>query len=330
MAFDAGHLTDGFGRRFRYLRLSVTEVCNFRCTYCLPQGWKPGSGRAFLSVEEIGRLAEAFAQLGLSKVRLTGGEPTVRKDFTAIVARTAAIAGLDKIAVTTNGWNLDRRVDAWRSAGLTHLNLSLDSLDAEGFRRITGHDRLDDILRGLDRALEAGFEAVKINAVLLRATQQGGFASWAAFVRDRPVTVRFIELMRTADNADYFRNHHVSGETLRSWLLAEGWSPVEAPFDGGPAREFSHPDHAGRLGLIAPYTAGFCDGCNRLRVTAHGRLRLCLFGNGGEDLRDLLVSDGQRDELIARVRSAMSGKAAGHRLGQGDPGDLSNLAQLGG
>lgn len=330
MAFDAGHLTDGFGRRFRYLRLSVTEVCNFRCTYCLPDGWKRSGPLSFLSADEIGRLASGFSALGLTKVRLTGGEPTVRKDFEDILARVAASPGVSKVAVTTNGWNLARHVEAWRAAGLTHLNLSLDALDSDAFKRITGHDRLAAVLAGLDKALATDLEAVKINAVLLRETAESGFGDWAEFVRDRPVTVRFIELMRTRDNADFFAAHHVGGEAVRGWLSDRGWSPVESPVDGGPAREYRHPDYAGAMGLIAPYAPGFCDGCNRLRVTARGRLRLCLFGEGGVDLRDLLARDDQRQDLIERIAAAMSGKRQGHRLDEGDPGDLTNLAQLGG
>lgn len=330
MAFGAGHLADGFGRRFRYLRLSVTEVCNFRCTYCLPDGWKKTAPLSFLTPDEIARLIGAFADLGLAKVRLTGGEPTVRKDFADIIARTAAVSGVGKVAVTTNGWNLIRQIDSWKAAGLTHLNLSLDALEPEAFQRITGHDRLVSILTGLDRALELDLQAVKINAVLLRDTGERGFEDWAEFVRHRPVSVRFIELMRTADNLDFFNQNHVGGGVLRDWLEQRGWTPVDRPPDGGPAQEYSHPDYAGRLGLIAPYAPGFCDSCNRLRVTARGKLRLCLFGEGGVDLRDLLIDDDQRPYLIERIREAMSGKRLGHLLAQGNPGDLGNLAQLGG
>ncbi|WP_282009107.1 GTP 3',8-cyclase MoaA [Brevundimonas aveniformis] len=330
MAFGAGHLADGFGRRFRYLRLSVTEVCNFRCTYCLPDGWKKTAPLSFLTPDEIARLIGAFADLGLAKVRLTGGEPTVRKDFADIIARTAAVSGVGKVAVTTNGWNLIRQIDSWKAAGLTHLNLSLDALEPEAFQRITGHDRLVSILTGLDRALELDLQAVKINAVLLRDTGERGFEDWAEFVRHRPVSVRFIELMRTADNLDFFNQNHVGGGVLRDWLEQRGWTPVDRPPDGGPAQEYSHPDYAGRLGLIAPYAPGFCDSCNRLRVTARGKLRLCLFGEGGVDLRDLLIDDDQRPDLIERIRGAMSGKRLGHLLAQGNPGDLGNLAQLGG
>lgn len=330
MAFDASHLTDGFGRRFRYLRLSVTEVCNFRCTYCLPDGWRKTGPLAFLTPDEISRLVGAFAELGLTKVRLTGGEPTVRRDFADIVARISTTPGVEKVAVTTNGWNLVQHIGSWQAAGLTHLNVSLDSLDPEAFARITGQDRLGRVLAGVDTALSLDLRAVKVNAVLLQETAEAGFAPWAEYVRERPVSVRFIELMRTADNADYFARNHCSGKVLRTWLEANGWTPSERSADAGPALEYRHPDHAGAIGLIAPYAPGFCDSCNRLRVTSRGKLRLCLFGDGGVDLRDLLQSDTDRPELIARIRDAMTGKAAGHRLAQANPGDLRNLSLLGG
>jgi cyclic pyranopterin phosphate synthase len=324
-------LVDGLGRRFQYLRLSITEVCNFRCTYCLPDGYQKTVSRPFLTVPEIGRLVETFAGLGVGKVRLTGGEPSVRRDVGEIIRRVRATPGIDKVAITTNGWNLARQIDDWSAGGLTNLNVSVDSLERDRFHQITGHDRLATVMAGLDRALELGVPSVKINAVLLRdAAGPGQFARFADFVRERPVAVRFIELMRTGDNADYFADQHVGGQVLRTWLDAGGWTPRARNHDDGPAVEYVHPDHAGRIGLIAPYGAGFCDGCNRLRVTARGKLRLCLFGDGGLDLRDLLTADEDRDALQRRVVDALGGKAAGHRLAEQITGDTRHLAQLGG
>jgi cyclic pyranopterin phosphate synthase len=322
-------LIDGFGRRFHYLRLSVTEVCNFRCSYCLPDGFKKTAPLSFLSVEEIARLVSAFARLGVAKIRLTGGEPTVRGDIGEIIARVAATPGIDKVAMTTNGWNLQRHVAAWRAAGLTNLNISIDDLDAAAFAAITGHDRLDQIVAGLDAALALGMPAVKVNAVLLKQSVPEGFDRFAAFVKTRPIAVRFIELMRTGDNADYFAANHVSGAALAARLEARGWTARPRAFDDGPAIEYEHPDHIGRIGLIAPYGAGFCDSCNRLRVTARGKLRLCLFGQGGVELRDLLADD-QPEAIAARVMAGLTGKSAGHRLHEGSPGDTRHLAQLGG
>jgi cyclic pyranopterin phosphate synthase len=322
-------LIDGFGRRFRYLRLSITEVCNFRCTYCLPNGFKKTAPLTFLTPLECERVVRAFASFGVGKVRLTGGEPSVRRDLPEIIARTAAVAGVNKVCITTNGWNLERQVAAWREAGLTNLNVSIDSLDRETFRRITGHDRLGAVLAGLDRALALGMPQVKVNGVLMRDTAQAGFEAFTSFVRERPVAVRFIELMRTGDNAEYFAAQHVPGTVLTDWLAARGWTRRPRAEDDGPAVEMEHPDYAGRIGLIAPYAPGFCDSCNRLRVTARGQLRLCLFGELGVGLKDLLQEDAP-EALRHRIRAALAGKPAGHRLHEANSGDTRQLAQFGG
>lgn len=330
MDFPGAQAVDGFGRRFRYLRLSVTEVCNFRCDYCLPNGYRKTPGAAFLTLQEVDRLTEAFAHLGLSKIRLTGGEPTVRRDFVDLVAAISARQGIEKVAVTTNGWTLERQVRAWRDAGLTHLNVSIDSLDPDAFSRITGHDRLPSILRGLDLALAADFQSVKANAVLLRGSIEQELARWADFVADRPLAVRFIELMRTGENADYFGRNHVGGQVVRDWLSQRGWTPRARSADDGPATEYVSPDHRGSIGLIAPYDAGFCDGCNRLRVTSRGKLRLCLFGEGGVDLRPSLAADVPLEALVGQIVSALGAKPKAHGLRQGDFGDTPNLAAFGG
>jgi len=319
-----------FGQRFRYLRLSVTEVCNFRCTYCLPEGYRKSETVNFLSVDEAARLVSAFAGLGVGKVRLTGGEPTVRRDLTKLISRIAIQPGIDKVALTTNGWNLRRNVAEWSRAGLTHLNVSIDALDRSVFAAITGHDRLPDVLAGLEVAQDLPLKSVKVNAVLLRGCLEQDFSVWTEFVRQRSISVRFIELMRTGDNQAFFERQHVSGSVLRDWLLARGWVPVARGADDGPAVEFHHSDYVGRIGVIAPYAPGFCDGCNRLRVTARGQLRLCLFGRGGRDLRDLLASDDQKAELQRRIVDAMQFKPSSHALHVGDAGDTRNLAQTGG
>ncbi len=323
-------LTDGHGRRFYYLRLSVTEVCNFRCAYCLPNGHQKDADADFLNAQEVARVTAAFSDLGVAKVRLTGGEPTARKDIGALIAQVAQTPGVAKVAMTTNGWNLAKHARAWREAGLTALNVSIDSLDAARFAAITGHDRLDEIVAGVDTAMASDYAAVKVNAVLLRDHAEAEFRAFAEFVRERPIAVRFIELMRTRDNAAYFQDQHLSGEALKIWLAREGWIPRTRAFDDGPAVEYVHADYAGRIGLIAPYGPGFCDSCNRLRVTARGKLRLCLFGEGGVDLRDLLQDDADRQALVARIEAAMGGKQATHHLAENDPGDTRHLAQLGG
>ncbi|MGA9659415.1 MAG: GTP 3',8-cyclase MoaA [Asticcacaulis sp.] len=336
MAFEAvkpsksTQLGDGFGRRFAYVRLSVTEVCNFSCTYCLPNGFKKTAPLHFLTPHEIRHLVSALTGLGVTKIRLTGGEPTVRTDLTDIISEIAAISGIEKIAMTTNGWNLNKNVETWRRAGLNHLNVSIDSLDRQAFHTITGHDKLDTVMAGIDQALGLDFAAVKLNAVLLKSTAEAGFQSWADYVRSRNVSVRFIELMRTGDNADYFKANAITADVVTDWLLANGWTPQEKVRDSGPAIEYGHPDYAGRIGLIAPYAAGFCDGCNRLRVTARGKLRLCLFGEGGCDLRDLLQDPNDKTALMHRMTDALPGKPISHFLHENQTGDLKHLAELGG
>ena len=325
----APSLVDGFGRSFRYLRLSVTEVCNFRCTYCLPDGYR-GKADGFLEVAEIDRLVRGFAGLGVTKVRLSGGEPSVRRDLGEVIAAVAGAPGVAKVALTTNGWRLDQQVRGWREAGLTHLNVSVDSLDPDEFARITGHDRLADILAGVDAALGLGFGAVKLNAVLLRDAMESTFDRFAEWLRDRPATVRFIELMRTLDNGPFFDAQHVRADVLERRLRERGWTPLPRRADDGPAVEYAHPDYAGRFGVIAPYGAGFCDGCNRLRVTARGKLRLCLFGEGGVDLRDLLSDAVAPARLEQRILDALPTKARGHELMLGRSGDLRRMADVGG
>jgi cyclic pyranopterin phosphate synthase len=323
-------LIDPFGRTFPYLRLSLTEACNFSCSYCLPNGYQADGRPRFLEPDEIRRLLRGFAAVGMHKLRLTGGEPSLRKDLPEIIAIAAATPGIRKIALTTNGTRLPHNLPVWRDAGLTALNLSIDSLDRENFLRITGHDRLPEILTGIDQALGMGFEAIKLNAVLLRDLNHDELPAWLEFLRQRPISLRWIELMRTGDNADYFARHHLRAEHIEAPLRAAGWRQLDRAPDAGPAREWSHPDYRGRIGIIAPYSKDFCAGCNRLRVTARGDLRLCLFGEFGSPLRPLLQDDAQCDALIARIQTQLGLKAAGHGLHQGNTGITPHLASIGG
>ncbi len=324
-------LIDRYGRRFPYLRLSIIEACNFRCTYCLPKGYqaRPDLPR-HLGVVEIRRLLTGFARLGMRKVRLTGGEPSLRRDLGEIIATAAAVPGVEKIALTTNGVLLPQRIADWRAAGLTHLNVSVDALDRERFAEITGHDRLPHILDGIERALALGLSGVKLNAVLLRGLNDDQLPAFLDYLRDRPISLRFIELMQTGDNLEYFRRHHYRAEALEDSLQAEGWSLLPRAADAGPAREYAHPDYRGRIGIIAPYSRDFCAGCNRLRVTSSGDLRLCLFGNVGIPLRPLLQDDDQADELQAALISQLGLKALGHGLHEGQTGLTPHLASIGG
>lgn len=325
----SARLEDAFGRRFPYLRLSITDVCNFRCEYCLPDGYK-GNPRGFLGLDEIRRLVAAFAELGTWKVRLTGGEPTVRKDFSAIAHAVGEVPGIERLAVTTNAYRLAGIADELAAAGLDAVNISLDSLSQRGFERITGDHRLPEVRAGIDACLAAGIDSVKINTVLLKGLNHEELPDFFDFVRARPISLRFIELMRTGGNGEYFQRRHVSGDVVREYLQCHGWTPVTRGPAAGPAAEYGHPDYTGRIGLIAPYAPGFCDSCNRLRVTARGGLRLCLFGNGSHDLRPLLQHDDDREALKAQITGALFGKRVSHFLHQGDYGDTPHLASIGG
>ncbi|MCH7370609.1 GTP 3',8-cyclase MoaA [Aeromonas sp. MR16] len=327
-------LEDGFSRRFYYLRLSVTDVCNFRCTYCLPDGYRPPAGnegrKSFLSLEEIRRVVSGFAAMGTRKVRLTGGEPSLRRDFTAIIETVANTPGIEKVAMTTNGYRLKERAREWFDAGLTALNVSVDSLDPRQFHQITGENKLAEVMEGIEAALAAGFKSVKINAVLLKGLNDHQLDVFLAWIKDKPIELRFIELMQTGEMDNLFRDHHTSGELIKEQLLGSGWVQQLRGVDDGPAQVFMHPESRGGVGLIMPYSKDFCAGCNRLRVSSVGKLHLCLFGDYGVELRDLLDRDAQQDELQQRIRHALTGKAATHRLHDGNAGMTPHLASIGG
>ena len=323
-------LEDKFGRRFPYLRLSVTDMCNFRCTYCLPDGYQKDHNDTFLTVPEIRRLVTAFAEMGTWKIRLTGGEPTVRKDFLEIARTVNGIDGIRKLAFTTNGYKLPQRAQDYYNAGLRAINISIDSLDPRRFHEITGHNRLEEVVDGVQAALDTGFDAVKINTVLLKGLNDDELDGFLCFVENRPVSLRFIELMQTGDNLSYFRRHHIPATIVKEKLQARGWELRERHIGAGPAIEYAHPDYKGRIGIIAPYSKDFCKSCNRLRISARGGLHLCLFGAGGYDLRPLMQDDEQKEELKEKIMTLMNFKKSSHFLQDGDTGVRQNLASVGG
>ncbi|WP_426818282.1 GTP 3',8-cyclase MoaA [Winslowiella sp. 2C04] len=325
-------LIDNFERKFYYLRLSITDVCNFRCNYCLPDGYKPQgtTNKSFLSLDEIGRVTRAFAASGTEKVRLTGGEPSLRRDFVEIIAAVRENRAIRQLAVTTNGYRLERDVAAWRAAGLTALNVSIDSLDARQFHAITGQDKFYQVMRGIDAAFDAGFDKVKVNTVLMRDVNHHSLDTFLDWIKTRPIQLRFIELMETGDGGSLFRKHHISGEVILEQLINLGWQRLPRARSDGPAQVFRHPDYQGEIGLIMPYEKDFCASCNRLRVSAIGKLHLCLFGDGGVSLRDLLVSDDQQQELQARIAASLQTKKQTHFLHQGNTGITQNLSFIGG
>lgn len=330
--YMASQLTDAFARKFYYLRLSITDVCNFRCTYCLPDGYKPGgvTNNGFLTVDEIRRVTRAFASLGTEKVRLTGGEPSLRRDFTDIIAAVRENDAIRQIAVTTNGYRLARDAANWRDAGLTGINVSVDSLDARQFHAITGQDKFQQVMAGIDAAFDAGFAKVKVNTVLMRDVNHHQLDTFLAWIQARPIQLRFIELMETGEGSELFRKHHISGQVLRDELLRRGWIHQLRQRSDGPAQVFCHPDYAGEIGLIMPYEKDFCTTCNRLRVSSVGKLHLCLFGECGVSLRDLLEDDAQQHALEERISAALLEKKQTHFLHQNNTGITQNLSYIGG
>lgn len=323
-------LQDKMGRQFHYLRLSITDVCNFKCTYCLPDGFQCDSSRDFLSLDEIRRLVTAFARLGTSKIRITGGEPALRKDLPQIIQTCKSIKGIEQVALTSNGFNLEQKINDWVNAGLDSLNISIDSLKPDMFRLITGHDKLESILRGLNLARQAGLNNIKINTVLMQQYNANQLDEYLSWLQDKAYTLRFIELMQTGDNSSFFKQNHVSGESIKQKLLAEGWSAVIRDKAAGPAQEFYHPDYQGKVGLIMPYSKDFCVSCNRLRMSALGQLHLCLFTEHGIDMRSLLKADSQLDELCEALQLALADKTPSHLLQEGETGGTSHLAMIGG
>ncbi|HCH1566872.1 TPA: GTP 3',8-cyclase MoaA [Vibrio parahaemolyticus] len=328
----AQQFEDKFHRKFYYLRLSVTDVCNFKCTYCLPDGYKPSGNKnsSFLSLPEIKRVVKAFADCGTSKVRITGGEPSLRKDFTDIIHSVATTPGIKKVATTTNGYRMAKQVADWREAGLTNINVSVDSLDPRMFHQITGENKFTEVMNGIERAFEVGYEQVKVNVVLMKDLNHHELPAFLNWIKDRPIQLRFIELMQTGEMDGLFSKHHVSGVAIRNQLIANGWLLKVRSHNDGPAQAFVHPDYKGEIGLIMPYEKDFCESCNRLRVSALGKLHLCLFGEHGVELRDLLERDDQENELIERIQSQLQTKSVSHFLHDGNTGMTPHLASIGG
>ena len=327
-------LKDSFGRKFPYIRLSISDICNFKCGYCLPDGYKidKSDNRTFINIDEIRRLAKALSELGVSKIRLTGGEPTIRKDFFEIVKIIKENSGIKKTVITTNGYKLDKIANDIKKSGLDGINISIDSLDPKTFKKITGHDRLEEILRGIKNLQKLNFRNIKINAVLLKGINDSekDFDSWAEFIKNNEIDFRYIELMQTGDNLDYFNKYHVPSKKFVDYLNNNNWIIQTFGKDAGPAKNYLNPKFKGKFGVIAPYSKDFCKSCNRLRITAKGDLRLCLFGNTGINIRHLMQKDSQLEELKDLILKQLNFKKESHYLEIGETGLAKNLSTTGG
>ena len=309
-------LVDPHGRVVRDLRISVTDRCNFRCTYCMPaegMTWLPRD--EVLTFEEIERVAQVCVErFGFESIRITGGEPTVRAHLPVLIEKLSRL-GVD-LAMTTNGVKLRQLAHDLRAAGLQRLNISLDSLRRDRFLALTRRDELANVLDGIDAALEAGFDPVKVNVVMIRGVNDDEAVDFAAFGRDRGVEPRFIEFMPLDADGEWSGDKVVpAAETVAA---VDAVFPVEAMHDGGaePATRYRYRDGKGGFGVIASVTAPFCGNCDRVRITAEGGFRNCLFAVRETDLRAVLRSGGSDDNLAAAIAADVGTKWAGHAIGQ--------------
>lgn len=313
-------LIDTFGRVHRDLRISVTDRCNFRCTYCMPEDgleWLPRT--EVLSFEEIERIASVMVQhLGIRSIRITGGEPTVRARIAALVAKLARLRGADgpvEVSMTTNGATLPALAADLRAAGLARVNISLDSLRRERFAELTRRDELHRTLAGIDAAIDAGFERVKVNVVVIRGVNSDEVLDFAEFGRRRGVTVRFIEFMPLDADALWSDDAVVSQREIVE-VISAVHPLAEVRRGSDPAQSFEYLDGGGTVGVIPSVTQPFCGSCDRVRLTSEGGLRNCLFAQGEVDLRAILRGGGSDDDLVGAIRAEVAAKAAGHAIGQ--------------
>ena len=326
-------LSDAFARPIDYLRVSVTDRCNLRCTYCMPETglpWIPNADT--LTFDELERIVRAAASVGVRSIRITGGEPLVRRGLPQLVARIAAIRGIEDIALSTNGLLLADQAAPLAAAGLRRVNVSLDTLRVERFRQIARRPGLERVLAGIDAALEAGLRPLKINCVVMRGQNDDELEAFAALAFEREVYVRFIEMMPVVENAAAQRDAYISSRELLARLNQGGrLLPVGGPGGNGPARYHALPGSKGAVGIISPLSHDYCDTCNRVRLTADGRLRLCLFGDHEIDLRGPVREGASEADLGALFRGGMLIKPERHHLKLGEAGSrMRAFSEIGG
>lgn len=311
-------LIDGFGRTINNLRISVTDQCNFRCIYCMPEEGMIFMPRAeILTFEEITRLATVAAGLGITKIRLTGGEPTVRRELPVLVRMLAQIPGIRDMAMTTNGFLLKKMAKNLREAGLPRINVSLDTLDDEKFKRMTRRDVLDRVLEGLAEAEKYFQLPIKINVVAMKGYTEDEILDFALLARTRPYQIRFIEYMPLDADHTWSREQVLTGAEIIAQINAV-WplEPVMQPGQRQPADLFRFEDGKGEIGIIASVSEPFCDSCNRIRLTADGKLRTCLFSLNETDLKTPMRSGATDAELADLIVEAVRHKEPGHHINE--------------
>ena len=311
-------LVDGHGRRISDLRVSVTDRCNFRCQYCMPADGLPWLEReAVLRFEEIERLVRIFASMGVTDLRLTGGEPLVRRDVPQLVAMLPRVAGLRDVSLTTNGYLLERDAAALVDAGINRVNVSLDTLEKDRFFQMTRRDSLPQVLRGLEAlARHPEVHPIKVNAVALRGFTEQEAVPFAEFARSTAFQVRFIEFMPLDADRNWSPDQVLTGEELRA--IIDAVHPLEElPREpSATARVFRFLDGTGEIGFINPVSEPFCSDCNRVRLTADGKLRTCLFSVGETDLREPLRTGASDDDVAELIRNAVWRKELKHHVGE--------------
>lgn len=326
-------LADAFARPVTYLRVSVTDKCNLRCVYCMPEAGLPWLQRAdLLTYEEIVEIVRAAASVGVRSIRLTGGEPLVRRDLHRLVEAIAAVDGIEDIALSTNALLLSAQLPQLVRAGLKRINVSLDTLREDRFLELARRPGLDAVLAGIDDAIAAGLEPVKLNCVVMRGKNDDELEDFARLTRERRIFVRFIELMPVEENLGIQRDAYVSSDAILERLgRIAHLQPVTGPSGNGPARYFAYPGAAGAVGVISPLSHDYCERCNRVRLTADGRLRLCLFGDQHIDFRTPLRNGATSAELAELLRSSMSIKPERHHLRLGEASSrMKAFSEIGG
>ncbi len=313
-------LIDGMGRTIVNLRISVTDRCNFRCTYCMPADNVEFMDRSnLLSFEEIQRVAQIVSRMGINRLRLTGGEPLMRKNLPVLIKMLNEVDGIDDIAMTTNAYFLKEHAQSLKDAGLKRLNVSLDALDPEKFRDVNRRDCLQSVLDGLDTARKVGFKSIKINAVAVRNFSETEIMGLIEMGRSEGFEIRFIEFMPLDSDKVWERDKVLFGHEIVE-MIKENYElvPVDNSLEIGPASEYNFADGKGKIGIITAVSNPFCDHCNRIRMTADGKLRTCLFSTDETNLKDLIRTGATDETIIETLKQAVLVKEPGHKINLDD------------
>jgi cyclic pyranopterin phosphate synthase len=328
----SGAAIDAFGRAMTYLRISLTDRCNFRCLYCMPAiGMKFQPKEEHLTDGELLRLIGLFAKTGVTKIRLTGGEPTIRPRLVELVRGIKSFPGIKEVSMTTNALLLGRLAAGLAEAGLDRVNVSIDTLDPDRFKVMTRGGRLDLVWQGIEAADAAGMRPIKLNSVVVKGQNDEEVVDLAALTIERPWQVRFLEIMPMEGVGDVYDENLVTSQATQARLKAH-YGPLEqvASDPADPARTWRIPGAAGTIGFISPVSEPFCASCNRVRLTADGKLRLCLLRPDEADLRDLMRAGADDEALERAIRAAIWRKPWGHGLAEGERETVRGMSQIGG